>query len=203
MAKDNFVTPRGILGPYPHLNKADTKFDSDGVYDARLIISPEAAKPLIAQIEKRFEEHYQKLCQELRKKKLKKADLPFEEDEETGNVVFKFKVKAKGKRKDGTIFTRRPILYDTKNNVIPEDKILGQGSEVRISTVFYHWYAPSTGVGITLQPEAVRVYQLEEYAFQANASFYGFEDEEEGFTIEDENIEVEDDMDPVEEEEDF
>jgi len=54
------------------------------------------------------------------------------------------------KKKDGTELARRPALYDTKNNIIPEDKIVGQGSEVRISTVFYCWYTPSIGVGTHL-----------------------------------------------------
>ncbi|MCX4024773.1 hypothetical protein H0A36_22155 [Endozoicomonas sp. SM1973] len=186
MAKENFITPRGTLGPYPHLNTADTKFDADGVYDAKLILSHEDAQPLINEIDKRFDAYYQEQCKKLKKKKLKKSDLPYEEDEDEGTVTFKFKMKAKIKKKDGTEYARRPALYDTKNNIIPEDKVLGQGSEVRISTVFYTWYTPSIGVGLTLQPQAVRVYKYEEPNFTASASSYGFDDEEEGFTLDDE-----------------
>ena len=45
MTNTNIVTPQRKL-VYPHLNKADTKFDKDGVWRANLRLPKEDAKTL-------------------------------------------------------------------------------------------------------------------------------------------------------------
>ncbi|MDE1465374.1 hypothetical protein [Spartinivicinus poritis] len=192
MAKETYISPRGTLGPFPRLNKPDTKYNADGEYKAHLTVPAEDAQALLDEINTRYEKYYNEVTEAERKKKkkpklkLKQADMPFEVEEDEGTVTFKFKMKALVKKKDGTTFNRRPALFDAKKNIIPEDVVIGQGSEVRFATVFYPWYTPTLGVGITLQPDAVRVYKLDNQTFEADADYYGFDDDEEdGFSIED------------------
>ena len=54
MKQENIVTPQGVL-VYPHLNKADTKFDKNGVFKSGLRLEKESSENLIKQIvEKKF-----------------------------------------------------------------------------------------------------------------------------------------------------
>ena len=46
MQKENIVTPKGTL-VYPHLNRADQKFDKDGVWRASLRLPKKEAEPLM------------------------------------------------------------------------------------------------------------------------------------------------------------
>ncbi|MCX4025652.1 hypothetical protein H0A36_28285 [Endozoicomonas sp. SM1973] len=193
MTKETYISPLGTLGPFPRLNKPDTKFNADGEYKAQLVVPAEDAQKLIDRINKQYEEFYNELTEEERKKKkkpklkLKKADLPYEVDEDEGTVTFKYKLKALIKKKDGTIIKRRPIIYDSKGKKVPEvtDIFIGQGSEIKISTLFYTWYTPTLGAGITLQFDAVQVIKLENKAYSPDASSFGFVEHEDGFSIED------------------
>ncbi len=45
MTNTNVTTPKGVL-VYPHLNKADTKFDTHGVWRANLRLTAEDAQSL-------------------------------------------------------------------------------------------------------------------------------------------------------------
>ena len=89
MTNTNIVTPRGKL-VYPHLNKADTKFDKDGVWRANLRIPKEEAKSLVDDIDNQIPENATEETNK-RNKKVKVANPPYTDDGE-GNYVFNFKL---------------------------------------------------------------------------------------------------------------
>ncbi len=139
------VTPAGVA-VYPRLNKPDTKFDPVGVYKVNLRL-PEgdaATSELIAKIEG--------FGQENGKKKL-----PFEyetgdDGQPTGNVIFKFKVKAEWP--DGS--SRKPALVDAMKNELSAN--VGGGSIIRISGEMATY--DGFGGGVSMSPKAIQVIEL-------------------------------------------
>lgn len=177
------VTPKGVF-VYPCLNRPDTKFDDAGVYSVKLKLDADAATPLKTRFDELIEAQVKKVQDELaaegKKKKVKCADTPYYEDEETGEVTFNFKMKASGKRKDKTTFTQKPGLKSSvadpvtkQPKDIPEDVIIGGGSEGKVAFSFSPFYVPALGAGVSLRLKAVQVFKLVEPSYS-----YGFEAEE-------------------------
>ncbi len=130
MKKDNIVTPKGVL-VYPHLNKADTKFDKDGVWRAGLRLNKNDAENLINSITSEIEANAASENKK-RNKQVKVANPPYSVEED-GSVVFNFKLKAAGIRNTGERWSQRPVLYDSKGNLFdPKDKIVWGGTEAKV-----------------------------------------------------------------------
>ena len=49
-----------------------------------------------------------------------------------------------------------PVVYDEKGRYWPEEKLIGNGSKMRIGFDIYGWKSP-TGAGMTLQPKGAQV----------------------------------------------
>jgi len=49
-----------------------------------------------------------------------------------------------------------PVVYDEKGRYWPEEKLIGNGSKMRIGFDIYGWKSP-TGCGMTLQPKGAQV----------------------------------------------
>ena len=49
-----------------------------------------------------------------------------------------------------------PVVYDEKGRYWPEEKLIGNGSKMRIGFDIYAWKGPS-GAGMTLQPKGAQV----------------------------------------------
>ena len=73
MTTTNVTTPKGVL-VYPHLNKADTKFDTHGVWRANLRLTAEDAQSLKQSIDDAIEAN----ADEYTKSKGKKVKSNFE-----------------------------------------------------------------------------------------------------------------------------
>lgn len=213
MAKKLLTSPRGIAS-YPHLNKPDTKFDADGVYTIKVVVSKkdEKAKALIKLIDTEMAAVL-KLAKDEAKgpkavKKVKPCeDKPYsfetdEDDKPTGNVVFTFKMKASGKnRKTGETFNQKPAVFDASAKPLINAKI-GGGSEVKVSFEIVPFYQVKIGAGVSLRMSAVQVLKLVEWG-TGDGTYYGFENEA---PEEDEDSDDEDeaeDEDEEEEKEDF
>jgi len=188
MSKNTITTPKGTA-VFPALLRPDTKFDELGQYKADLRVPLEEAKPLMEKLSATFKDHTGKAPS--------KNDNPMwkvEEDDEgneTGNVIFKLRVKNK-MRKDGQLWDRRPRMFDAANNIITGVNPWG-GSVLRVSAEVYAWTAGAKK-GVSLQPLAVQVIDLVTGDGSSGASF-GF-GEEEGFTS-DSNVEETFDDDEV------
>lgn len=174
MATKFITSPKGST-KFAWLTEPDTKFDAAGVYQTDLVVPAEEAAPFIEKMEELFENAWKAECQ-TKGKKLKKAALPWDENEEDGTVSFKFKLKASIETKKGTM-VRKPALFDAKGKPLnPKTIKIGNGSVVKISFTPYLWFSPSVGFGLQLQIAAAQIIELKEWA--GGDRDYGFGQEE-------------------------
>lgn len=155
-SKKTFTTPKGTA-VYPHLNRADYAFNSDGVFTTKLRLPADQAKTLMDTV--------RAVAQDEFGKKATSAKLPWKIDEETGDVVLVAKSKFKSKFMDST------GKLISENNV-PE--IYG-GSVLKLAGTLYAWSAGGAH-GVTLQLGGVQIVTLAE-----PVGSFEFEPEEDGF----------------------
>jgi hypothetical protein len=180
------TTPPGKAS-YPYLTRPDTKFDPDGDYKVNLILAADEAEKLMAEIDEALEESYQKAIQDnpTKAKKIKKANPPYsevtdDEGNETGEIQFVFKSKAKiTPRNGGEPFEIRPALFDAKGQALPRSVNIGGGSLIKVCGELSPYHTDLVGAGVSLRLKAVQVLELVEFNGQS-ADRYGF-DVEDGF----------------------
>ena len=96
----------------------------------------------------------------------------------TGNVEFKFKLKAKIQKKDGTWYEQEPAVVDAKRTPMTKETLIGNGSKVKVAFEPIPYVMQATKkVGVSLRLKAVQVIDLVEYG-NSSASVF---DEEDGF----------------------
>lgn len=188
MSKNPTITfPKGVA-VFPALFRPDTKFDELGVYKADFKLSAEEAAPFIDLIQKYAKSHTGKA---LPKAKNPCFEMILDEDgEETGEVLFKARVKNKLRRSDKKLWDRRPMLIDAKKNDLPTDANPWGGSVIRVQAEVNMGDKPKKF--INLQPIMVQVIEMvtggskgdtsafdEEDGYEASADTSDFEDESE------------------------
>lgn len=162
MSKQNFVSPKGTAA-YAWLTKADTKFNPDGTFKTSLVVKAgKEADAFIEAIKNAYVE-------ELGTKKLAKANLSHEVNEEEGTVTFKFKSQMK------------PKLFDAKGRPVTKDVSVGNGSVIKVSGAFGP-YDKGANCGCTLYLNQVQIIDLVEWT---GSSAFG--EEEGGFSVEDDD----------------
>jgi len=200
--KENYksiTTPMGIA-IYPWLIKADTKFNPLGEYKVSLSLSEKDAEPIKKDIDKCIEEARSLVPEG---KKVKESDPPYfnetdDDGQDTGNVVFKFKMKAKIQTKDNRTLTMSPKIFDSQGTIMkPEEDIWG-GSKMKINADIIPYYVPAIGCGVSLRLKAVQIIELVT-GDSSNATNYGFVATE-GFTT---SVEGLDTFDSKDDQEDF
>lgn len=174
----SFTTPKGIA-QYPYLSKPDVKFNPEGDYKVNLEVPKKEAEDLIEkliEIRDEFIEEADNVQKVIRSgKRILKADL-FEEDDD-GNVIFKFKQKAVITKKNGDKINVKIAHFDAKGKPCTGVNI-GGGSVIRVNFTVMPYYMPSTKmVGLSLRPVAVQVIDLKEWGGH-DAKSYGFGEEE-------------------------
>ena len=98
--------------------------------------------------------------------------------DDTGNVEFKFKLKAKVQKRDGTYYEQQPAVLDSKKVPMSKDTLIGNGSKVKVAFEPIPYVMSSTKkVGVSLRMKAVQVIDLVEYGNSATSVF----DEEDGY----------------------
>jgi len=98
--------------------------------------------------------------------------------DDTGNVEFKFKLKAKVQKRDGTYYEQQPAVLDSKKVPMGKDTLIGNGSKVKVAFEPITYVMASTKkVGVSLRLKAVQVIDLVEYGQSAASVF----DEEDGY----------------------
>ncbi len=159
MAKlKNAITPKGVLS-WPYVAKPDTRYNPEGVYKTSLVLQAEDAAPLMELCKTQFVEEYGQA-------KLAKANMPFEVNEESGEVTFKFKSK------------RQPTVYDAKGKVIKKVPQISSGTIAKVATAI-NPYATGINVGVSLYLNDIQVLELVEYGGGAKfAAEDGYEYEE-------------------------
>ena len=156
----NKVTPRGVM-VYPCLTKPDTKFDAAGRYKVGLRLPAEVAQPLVDEIDAAIDAKVEEVKASGKVKgKVKRVDPSYSVDEETGDVTFNFKMKASGKRQDGTTFTQKPTLKKHDLTDIGTDVRIWGGSEGKVAFELCPFYTGGLGAGVSLRLKGVQVLKL-------------------------------------------
>ena len=174
MADIKINTPIGTA-VFPALRTPDTKFDALGIYKADLRLSAEDAKPLMNNLTSIFKRHTGR-APVAADNTMWMKEVDKETGEETGNIILKMRVKNR-KRKNGEIWDRRPVLFDSE--LVPLDANPWGDTKMRVSASVYAW---DTGAkkGVSLQPVAIQILDLVE-GDGLNASSFGFTAEEDGY----------------------
>lgn len=204
--RDRLTSPRGIA-VYPRVDgKPDTKFNKDGVWQLQLAVEGDDAEAFKAVIDKAMKESlkWAKENKEIKPgKKFEMADPPYQPeyekdkdgkntDEETGRTLFRFKLNAKGERRDGTEYSQHVTVL--KSNLEPfVDSRLGGGSEVKVGYELAPFSMPVTQgkdkgdimCGVSLKLRVVQVLKYVPYEGGSDPKSFGMAAEE-GFEGDDE-----------------
>ena len=173
--KHDIIKARGIAR-YAHLNEPNKRFDEYGVYSCDLVIDEAAKQEIVNKIKPLYEQELKDVMDANPGKKIEQKGLPFTETE--GGHMLKAKLKAGGRRRDGTEYQLNIALYDAKGQPLPEDVQVWGGSEVNVAFRPKFWFVPSQGFGVTFELSAVQVIQLK------NGGVGGVAAESLGFTEE-------------------
>ncbi len=184
MAKSQKVMRGQAL--WAKLFEPDTKFDANGIYSISLTLPEVDAADMC--------EYLDTLCsakfdEEVEKKPALKNQLsiqaPYspvydrETGDATGEIEFKFKLKAKVNTRDGRTFEQKVAVVDAKRTPMTQEIAIGNGSDVKVAfEPMPYMVAGTKKVGVSLRLKAVQVIDLVEYGSPATSVF----DEEDGFT---------------------
>lgn len=135
----NFNSPKGTA-QFAWLNTPDTAFNQNA-YKVQLKLSAADAKDFIAQIDKVANDNFGKNAANI--------DKPYSKDEETGEIILKFKSKFK------------PKLCDASGAVVQSEPRVGGGSTIKVKGNFYPY--DSARKGVSLQMSAVQIIDLVEH----------------------------------------
>lgn len=188
-----YTTPKGTAA-WASVCTPSTKFKPEGEYQVKLLLPAEDAetKKLIALIQGAHKEAQAAGLAEFKANnpkskltKVKEANLPYKDaiDRDKnpieGMLSFTFKAKASGKRKDNSLWTFKPAIFDAKGAVIPNTTAIFGGSQLRVAFQMKPYFTEAVGAGVSLKLQAVKVLQLADS--NRNAASYGFGEEEDGY----------------------
>jgi hypothetical protein len=189
--KVRYITPKGVA-EWPRLNSPDfgnAEFPTpDGVYKVDLRMSMADAQPMIDKLQPQLDAWVEKVKDERKKdpkNKGKKLDAlkvnPLyrecvdDDGNDTGEIVMRFKMKASGKKKDGSPWAMRPDLFDAKGREFDVEKLIYGGSILKVAFTVQEYYKAASGAGLSLRLEGAQVIKL--VSNTRNAGTYGFGDE--------------------------
>ena len=158
-----FTTNKGTA-QYPWLNKADTMFDTDGVFKTNLLVPSDQAKELVDQLKAIAKEEFGA--------KSESARMPFKIDEETGMMSIIAKSKF------------QPKFFDSKGQVVTNPPLLFGGSIIKIGGVISP-YTVTGNNGISLRLTKVQIIEPVSQV-QVGSTADGFEAEDDGYVAPDE-----------------
>ena len=165
----------------------DTKFDPNGIYSIDLIIPETEAQELCEYLDSVVQKRFDEEVKEYPKKKATLStklpyEIDFDEDgNETGNLKFRFKLKAKGQTRDGREYEQKPVVVDAKRKPMTTETAIGNGSIVKVAYEPIPYVMASTKqVGVSLRLKAVQIIDLVEYGGGAASVF----DDEDGYEAE-------------------
>ena len=150
------TTPKGTA-KWPYLTEPDIEFNPDGLFHTKL----SCKKSESVNIKKAIDDM---IAQEIKKQHDSSPDKPVKKSlpytEEGDDIIFNFKMNAKGVRKsDKKPFTQEPNLLNA--DLTPFDKSLKIWGDSILQITFepYAWNMP-VGIGCTLRIKTVKVVQL-------------------------------------------
>lgn len=184
----NITSPKGKT-LWCKFKEPDTKFNTKGEYSTELICDPNnpAVQAYISKLEELRDIAYNETCETLgaaKAKAVRKADVYKEEVDqngnETGNVVFKYRLKDLTDRADRGDSTEI-IVVDAKKNKLSQKEapFVGNGSEVRVVSYASPYYMASTKtIGVSHIWSKMQIIDLVEFSGGGDGDDF---DEEDGF----------------------
>ena len=164
MAK-TLTTPAGIAS-YPWITEPDTRYNPDGHYSVNLVVPEEQAQPLVNAINNEWTE----FIGQFKGPKAKKqpASLGYDnqyddEGNETGNIVFKAKMKHIIRYKDketgeDKIIEKKLPIFDAEGLAIHPTSVWG-GSKLACN-ITIKGYEAGANLGVSLYLNAVQIIEL-------------------------------------------
>ena len=197
--KHAIMKAKGVT-KYCHLNEPNKKFDPEfGTYSCDVVIDKEQADQIKNVLRPLFEEELREVQEANPGKKITQREIPI--DEVDGGHLIKVKLKAGGRRRDGSEYHMSIAMYDSAGKPLDKDVKVWGGSTVNVAFRPKFYYTAAVGFGVSFELQAVQVLQLGEGGVSGiAASAFGFTTEEEGFVNGGENLEGGFDAEETEEE---
>ena len=162
----------------------DTRYVPEGEYSIQVVLPETEAAEVCEQLENMAQAKLAEVVKEQPKlKNVLSTRTPFEDETDetgnpTGNVLFKTKMKARIKSRDGRVYEQKPAVVDAKRTPLDGSQLIGNGSLVKVAVEPVPYMMQSTKqVGVTLRLKAVQIINLVEYGNTTSSIF----DEEDGF----------------------
>ena len=180
----SYISPKGVV-KWAHLTEPQTVIGDKPVdpnYNVTLLFDPNAADiiTLSEQITKLHADALAAAKKAEPKKKLTDMGLEncFKDDttkdgEPTGKVAFKFKHKAGGERRDKTVWSFKPFIYDAYGKPLAPGTVIYGGSIVEVNYGVKHTVMATGSFYTSLQLNAAVVSVLKS-AMDRDASSFGF-----------------------------
>ena len=164
------MSPEGVL-VWPHFNTPDDKFvKPDGVYHGKLAVEqgPELdayVKELEAELERYIEANPKGIkTPAFGKKRADLFDIEYDDEgEETGRVIFKYKLKPFfGKENE---YSQSPKLFDAHGRKYEPSPNVGNDSVAKIHGEMFPYYMESSKeAGVSLRCNNVQILELVEFS---------------------------------------
>lgn len=162
----------------------DTRYVPEGEYSIQVSVPETQAAEVCEQLENMAQAKLSEVVKEQPKlKAVLSTRTPFDLDTDeagnpTGNILFKTKMKARVKSRDGRVYEQKPAVVDAKRTPMDGSQLIGNGSLVKVAVEPVPYMMQSTKqVGVTLRLKAVQIINLVEYGKTATSIF----EEEDGF----------------------
>jgi hypothetical protein len=197
--KHDIIKAKGTA-KYCHLNEPNKKFDPEyGVWSCDVVIDKEQADQIKSTLRPLYEEELRQVQEANAGKKISQREFPIEETD--GGFIVRAKLKAGGKRKDGSEYRLSMPLYDSVAKPLDKDVKVWGGSKVVVAFRPRFYYTSMVGFGVGFDLQAVQVLEVAEGGVSSMAaSAFGFTEEESGFVNGGENLEGGFDAEETEEE---
>lgn len=160
-----FTTPVGEF-VYPRLTQPDTRYDPDGVYQLKLLLPFEdnETQELIAKIDGVLSAFIQTLDLKVqnmyRRSEVYEKEMTEDGTAETGNVLFKMKMKAKVTHAKGS-FEQAPVVVMADTGEKVEGLVYGGSFGKVKGQIVPYTMAANKLVGVTLRLKAVQIHELQ------------------------------------------
>ena len=172
MPRQLIVSPKGEAVWAKVLGEPVAYEDNPKAWSVSLLLDPEDPETItfVERLEEAFAEFHGKID------KVAANGWPFADEtikDDKGRPMKTGKLKFNFKRKEmlssGSI-KQPPLVHDSKLNIWPQDKLIGNGSKVRIAFSPWSWAGPS-GKGMSLELEQVQVIDLVSYENETENPF--------------------------------
>ena len=166
------------IAKYCHLNAPNKRFEPEfGTYSCDLVIDKDQAEMLKNTLRPLYEEELKQVQEENQGKKIEQKEFPIKEEE--GGFLVKSKLKAGGRRRDGSEYSLSIALFDSQGKPLPEDVKVWGGSKVNLAFRPRFWYTAMAGFGVSFDLQAVQVIELQNGGVSGVAAdAFGFTSEE-------------------------